>query len=188
MPRFKRRHLERAAQKQHFPFPKRIHLRGPVTTGPHAARAALVYGAGRELALKMTEGTLAAFPQDRFVCQSKPILQPLGQCHRAITRDELIERHLLGGDRVEAVVGPLSIAQVHEHVPVVVLIASAIVQGGQPVDGIPRAAGVTRLNLGRSQLMQSSPVATDIFGDQFPGDNRRNRLAQRRSKPAGIGF
>ncbi len=100
----------------------------------------------------MTKGAPAAFPQGGGVLGCKPILQTFGWCHLAVAGDELIERHLLRCDGVEAVVGPLRLAQIHEHFPVVILGTSTIVEGNEAINRIPIAPGIARLDLGLCQF------------------------------------
>ena len=54
---------------------------------------------------------------------------------------------VLGGDRVEAVVVPLGVAEVGEHGPAKVVVAGALVEGDELVDGLAFAPGVAVLLL-----------------------------------------
>ena len=58
---------------------------------------------------------------------SKPVFQTFGKGYLAVTGDELVKGHLFGRNRGEAVVGPLGIAQVHEDLPLVILVAGPVV-------------------------------------------------------------
>ena len=139
---------------------------------------------GRELAPVVAEGALAPLecsPVIRIIALEggfKPLVHVLGQGHLAVTRDELVKRHLFGRNRIETVVGPLGVAQIHEHFPAVLLVTGPVVEGDQTINCIAGSAGITRLHFPGGKLMQLRPVSADKFGDQFLHNNRLDRLFQ----------
>ena len=110
--------------------------------------------------------------------RGKPVFHALGQGDFAVAGDELIEGHLFGDDGIEAVVVPLGVAEIGEHLPVVFGMAGTGVEGNEILDGIARSTGGDRLCFVRDGVLEFDPVFADVFGNEFVHDEWRDHLPE----------
>ena len=110
------RNLKLSFEQEDFIFPEGVDGCPPVAGRAGAGCRAFVDWTGGEFAHVVAEGALSLLHRYKAVWVH-PFLQALGEGDFAVAGDKLVVRNLLGGNGVEAVVIPIGVTEVHEHLP-----------------------------------------------------------------------